>query len=188
MLGPRRVVALALLLLSAVVLSGCGSSLPPRALTAAQAAQVAAVPSFGVVAIAKAEYGNAGILRSQLEATGLFRTAVLEGAEGAAAADWTATLTGRCQNRRGGWIPFLPILTLGVVPEFARMELGYSFTLREAATGRTIDVPCEIKSTIGVGWLPALMNVLPGWSLKEPEETKSFRERLAYAIVSRAAP
>ena len=37
------------------------------------------------------------------------------------------------------------------------------------------------------GWLPALTNVLPGWSLKEPEETMSFRQRLAYAIVSRAA-
>ncbi|MBW8877319.1 MAG: hypothetical protein JF614_20330 [Acidobacteria bacterium] len=38
--------------------------------------------------------------------------------------------------------------------------------------------------SLGVGWLPAVMNVLPGWSLSEPEQSRNFDRRLAYSIAS----
>jgi hypothetical protein len=67
------------------------------------------------------------------------------------------------------------------------MELGYACTLHENATGREIQIPCAIKATIGVGWIPALLNFLPGWTFDEPEESPAFKNRLAYEIASRAA-
>ncbi len=174
-------------ILSAISLAGCGSMHPPKPLSRAQAAQLRATPSFGSVAVEELEVkGHAEILRRQLLATGLFGSASLATAE-APAADWTARIDGRCDNRSGGWIPLFPILTLGFVPQFARMDLGYSFTLRETATSREVQIPCGIKATIGVGWIPALMNVLPGWTLNDSEESPSFKSRLAYAIASRAA-
>ncbi len=81
----------------------------------------------------------------------------------------------------------MPILTLGFIPQFARMELGFAFTLRENATGREIEIPCGINATIGVGWIPAMMNALQGWTLNDSEEIPNFKKRLAYAIASRAA-
>ncbi len=175
------------LILATFALAGCGSMHPPKPLSAAQAATLLAAPSFGSVAVEQTEVkGHAEILRRHLESTGLFSTASLAGVD-APPADWSARIDGRCEGRRGGWIPLVPILTLGVVPQFARMELGYTFTLRETATGREIQIPCGIKATIGVGWIPALMNVLPGWTFNDSEESPAFKRQLAYAIASRAA-
>jgi hypothetical protein len=178
---------LALCLLSTAA-TGCGSTLRPRPLSAAQASLVDRIGTLGVVAVADVpcSLGNEAILRAMLERTGLFR-AVVASRPAAPAPDYVATITGRCSSRRGGWIPLLPLLTFGVVPQFSRMELGYAFTLRQRSTGREIAIPCEIETTIGVGWLPALMNVLPGWSLKDPEKTRNFDRRLAYAIAARTA-
>jgi hypothetical protein len=160
---------------------------PPRPLSAAQAAQLRAAPHLGSVAVEELEVkGHSEILRRQLESTGLFRAASLAGTS-SPAADWNARIDGRCDNRRGGWIPLVPILTLGFVPQFSRMELGYAFTLHENASGREIQIPCGIKATMGVGWIPALMNVLPGWTLNDSENSTNFKSRLAYAIASRAA-
>jgi hypothetical protein len=185
MIDLRRALVFAPLL-ATLVLAGCGSVHPPKPLSAAQAAQLQTAPSLGSVAIEETEVKAHGEnLRRHLESTGLFRAASLAGAE-TTSTDWTARIDARCSGRRGGWIPLVPILTLGVVPQFARMELGYTFTLRETATGREIQIPCGIKATIGVGWIPALMNVLPGWTLNESEESPAFQKQLAYAIASRA--
>lgn len=186
MLDFRRALVLAPLL-SIFTLSGCGSMHPPKPLSAAQAAQLRSTPQLGSVAVEETEVkGHAEILRRQLESTGLFKATSVAGAE-TPSADLTARIDGRCDNRRGGWIPLVPILTLGFVPQFSRMELGYAFTLRETATGREVSIPCGIKATIGVGWIPALMNVLPGWTLDDSEQSASYKSRLAYEIVSRAA-
>ena len=81
--------------------------------------------------------------------------------------------------------PLLPILTLGVVPQFGRMELGFPFSLRDTRSGEVIHVPCEIDGWIGVGWIPAVMTVLPGWTQDDPETSPRFETRLAYSIASR---
>jgi hypothetical protein len=190
------------------VLGGCGSSLAPRPLTAAQASQVqgfrggsgdagdaddaddaGGAGEMGVVAVEAPRQGYARILASQLERTELFRAVLLVPADGPApeGIDYVATVTGRCSARHGGWIPWLPILTLGVVPQFHTFEVGLPFTLRRVSTHEEVVIPCEIRSTLGVGWIPALLNVLPGWSLEEPEQTPNFGRRLAYSIVSRTA-
>jgi hypothetical protein len=176
---------------SVSVLAGCGSSLAPRPLTAAQASEVQRI-GLGVVAVEAPEGGEsyARILASMLERTRLFRSVLLAPTSGPApqGIDYVATVTGRCSARHGGWIPWLPILTLGLVPQFHTMEVGLPFTLRQVSTREEVVVPCEIRSTLGIGWIPALLNVLPGWSLDEPEQTPNFAGRLAYAIVSRALP
>lgn len=175
------------LLACAGVLSGCGSSLPPRPLSAAQKAFVAQAPRLGVVAVDAAPHpGNAKILRGMLERTRLFERAVVaDPAEPGPA--FTATIDDRCSCRHGGWIPVFPILTLGVVPQFSRCSMGYAFTLREVATGREAKIGCDIKMTIGVGWLPAVMNVLPRWTWADPETGGRYESRLAYSIASRLA-
>jgi hypothetical protein len=179
-----RLAILAVVLFSSV-LAGCGSGLPPRPLTAAQRSFVAQAPRLGAVAVAvpQPDYGHAEILRGILERTKLFAsTGLLDPAAPAPA--YTATIDDRCSCRHGGWIPILPILTLGVVPQFNRCALGYAFTLREVATGKEARIGCDIKVTYGVGWLPALMNVLPGWSLDQQEEGARFESRLAYSIAT----
>ncbi|MFL6194680.1 MAG: hypothetical protein ACJ75H_10955 [Thermoanaerobaculia bacterium] len=175
-----------LLIVPLLVLYGCGSSLPPPRLTGLQAATVDRIPagSLGVVAVEVERPIHAENLRAMLERTRLFKSAVLAG-EAAETPDYVARITDRCSYRRGGFIPLWSILTLGVVPTFSRMELAYAFTLRETATGREARIPCEISSVQGIGWLPAAMNVLPGWTYQDPEESKRFERRLAYAIVSR---
>jgi hypothetical protein len=174
------------------ILLGCGSSRSPRPLTAAQASLVhgvGVVGGLGVVAVEAPHEGYDRILASLLERTQLFRAVLLlpRSSPAPEGIDYIATVTGRCSARHGGWIPWLPILTLGIVPQFHTFEVGLPFTLRRVSTGEEVAIPCEIRSTAGVGWLPALLNVLPGWSLEEPEKTPNFGHRLAFAIVSRTA-
>jgi hypothetical protein len=158
-------------------------------LTAAQTSVVQRFGSLGVVAVEAPDEGYARILGSLLERTGLFRAAVPvpRGEAASEGADYVATMTGRCSARHGGWIPWLPILTLGIVPQFHTDELGLPFRLRRVATGEEVVIPCEIRSTLGIGWIPALMNVLPGWSREDPERSPNYERRLAYSIVSRTA-
>jgi hypothetical protein len=183
---PRFVVLSLAIAFVLALLSGCGSSLPPRPLTAAQRSFLDQTPSLGVVAVTVPEpdYGHAATLRDMLQRTGLFeRAELLDPA--APAPRYTATIVDRCSCRHGGWIPILPVLTLGVVPQFARCSVGYAFTLRETASGKEAQIACDIKETVGVGWLPALMNVLPGWTLSDTEKSPRFERRLAYSIASR---
>jgi hypothetical protein len=121
-----------------------------------------------------------------LERTGLFR-AVFASGLGTPIPDYVATIRAQCTYGRGAWIPMLPLVTLGVVPEFHVSVYGYSFTLHHLKTGQETVIPCEIRVIQGIGWIPLLMNVLPGWSTQDPEKTQSFDRRLAYGIVSRIA-
>jgi hypothetical protein len=177
-----------LLIVPLLVLIGCGSSLPPPRLTGPQSVTVDQIPagSLGVVAVEAERENHAKTLGSMLERTGLFRSVVLASAA-TETPDYVARITDRCSYRRGGFVPLLSIVTLGIVPTFSRMELAYGFTLRETATGREAQIPCEIPSTLGVGWIPLAMNVLPGWTFQDPEKSKRFERRLAYAIASRTS-
>ena len=65
------------------------------------------------------------------------------------------------------------------------MQLGFPFSLRDTRSGEVIHVPCEIDGWIGVGWIPAVMTVLPGWTQDDPESSPQFESRLAYGIASR---
>jgi hypothetical protein len=172
-------------------LAGCSviaisaTTLRPRPLTAAQSALVDRAGSLGVVAVVEDPHVWPGReLAPMLVRTGLFR-AVVPAASGGPAPDYVATAREDCY---APWAPVLPLLTLGVLPQFHQTRLGTSFTLRDLATGREVRIPCEIESTAGVGWIPLLMNVLPGWSPGNTEKTTSFGRRLAYGIVSRLAP
>ena len=170
-------------------LAGCGSIHRPAPLTAAEAARLDRTGSLGVVAVegdACKSWGRKGELHGMLERTGLFRRVVEPGTDDPAP-DYMARIDERCSYRRGGWIPLWSVLTLGVIPTFQEMELGYGFTLHHLATGREVRIPCEIRTIVAVGWLPELMNVLPGWSRDDPEKTRNFDRRLAYAIASRIA-
>jgi hypothetical protein len=143
-------------------------------------------PALGVVAVTVPDpnHGHAETLRAMLQRTGLFERAVLLDPAAPEPA-YTATIVDRCSCRHGGWIPLFPILTLGVVPQFSRCSMGYAFTLRETASGEETRIACDIKMTVGVGWLPALMNVLPRWTFADPEASGHFESRLAYSIASR---
>ncbi|HZF07222.1 MAG TPA: hypothetical protein VFE33_00375 [Thermoanaerobaculia bacterium] len=170
------------------VTAGCGSGLQPRPLTAAQASRVDAFGQLGAVAVEAPDEVYARILGGMLQRTGLFRTVAVTqkcGGPIPAAVDYVATMTGRCSGRHGGFIPWLPILTLGVLPQFRTAELGFPFTLRQLSTGQEVAIPCEIRSTFGLGWIPLLMNVLPGWSLADPERSPNYSRRLAYLIAER---
>ncbi len=179
-----RSAILTLLAGAALALSGCGSMLPPPRLSASQSTQVASAGRLGSVAVdpAPGRTCDRAFLR-MLERTDLFtRVAPLSAAE---PAEYIAAIEERCGYGRGGFIPIFSILTLGVVPTFQTSELGYAFSLRDTRSGETIHVPCEIQGKIGVGWIPAMMTVLPGWTQEDPEQSSRFERRLAYGIVSR---
>jgi hypothetical protein len=180
--------ALALAALSATaLLTGCGSMLPPPRLSPAEQAHVQSVGRLGSVAVDPGpQQPSTGLFERMLTRTDLF-TQVVRLDPAAPPTDYVATLEGRCNYHRGGWLPILPILTLGVVPQFGRMELGFPFSLRDTRSGEVIHVPCEIDGWIGVGWIPAVMTILPGWTQDDPESSPRFESRLAYGIVSRLA-
>ncbi len=179
---------LAVGLVGGVAFAGCSTSLRPRPLTAAQSSLVDRAGSLGVVAVVDDPCARPGRLAPLLERTGLFRAVVPSGS-GGPAPDYVATIRGHCGlGNDPSLAMLLPFVTLGIVPEFHWRGLGVSFTLRDLATGQEAVVPCEIGSLTGTGWIPGLMNVLPGWSSGDVEKTRSFGRRLAYGIVSRLQP
>ena len=180
----RQATAGVLLAVSAL-LAGCGSALPPPRLSSGERARVASAGSLGAVAVDPAPGKTCDReFLDMLRRTGLFtRVEPLDAV--AAPAEYVAAIEDRCSYRRGGWVPMLSVLTLGVVPTFGRFELGYAFSLRDTRSGETVHVPCEIDARLGVGWIPAMMAVLPGWTQEDPERTSRFEDRLAYSIVSR---
>jgi hypothetical protein len=176
------------ILVAAILSTGCGSGLPPPRLSSAEHARVESVGRLGSVAIdTGTEKPSMGPFQGMLTRTGLF-TKVLPKVDPAEPADYVARIEDRCDYRQGGWIPLLPIVTLGVVPQFGKFQLGFAFSLQDTRSGETIHVPCEIEGRLGVGWIPALMAVLPGWTREDPENTSRFDRRLAYSIVSRLPP
>jgi hypothetical protein len=184
----RQLRLLAAALVAAAVLSGCGSMLPPPRLSPAEHARVQSVGRLGSVAVDPGpQRPSTALFERMLTRTDLF-TQVMELDPAAAPADYVATIEGRCTYHRGGWLPLLPILTLGIVPQFGKMQLGFPFSLRDTRSGEVIHVPCEIDGWIGVGWIPAVMTVLPGWSQNDPETSSEFEKRLAYGIASRLPP
>jgi hypothetical protein len=183
-----RQTALGGLPLAAVLLAGCGSALPPPRLSPAESAHLASAGRVGAVAIdpGPGPSRDLGFVR-MLERTGVFTRAVPLN-EAVGPTEYVATIEDRCSYHRGGWIPILSVLTLGVVPTFGKFQLGYAFSLRDTRSGETIHVPCEIEARLGAGWIPAMMTVLPGWTQEDPEQTSRFEKRLAYSIVSRLPP
>jgi hypothetical protein len=186
-----RFLFLVVVCLCGSALEGCSviamsaTTLRPRPLTAAQSSLVDRAGSLGVVAVVDDPHAPPGRgLAFDLERTGLFRAIVPVGS-GGPAPDYVATVRGQCYEP---WAPVLPLLTLGVLPQFHWTRLGASFILRERATGQEVVIPCEIESLVGVGWIPLLMNVLPGWAPGKTEMRPSFGRRLAYGIVSRLHP
>jgi hypothetical protein len=187
--GPQLQLAAALV--AATVLTGCGSMLPPPQLSVAEHARIQAVGRLGSVVVDSGpQRPSTALFERMLTRTDLFTQVVrLDPASPATPpTDYVATIEGRCTYHRGGWLPILPILTLGVVPQFGRMQLGFPFALRDTRSGEVIHVPCEIDGWIGVGWIPAVMTVLPGWTQDDPESGPRFERRLAYGIASRLAP
>lgn len=184
---PARSLSLGALLLVATLLAGCGSALPPPRLAAAERAEVAAVGRLGTVAVDPGAQRSCAAMEGMLKRTGLF-TEVVKLDPAAAPPDYVAAIEDRCSYRRGGFIPILSILTLGVVPTFEKFQLGFAFSLRDTRSGETIHVPCEIEGRLGVGWVPAMMAVLPGWTRQDPEQSPRFENRLAYSIASRLPP
>jgi hypothetical protein len=180
--------SLAVVLAAAALLAGCGSMLPPPRLSPAEHARVASVGRLGTVAVDPGpERPSTAVFENMLARTDLF-TRVVRLDPAAEPADYVAAIEGRCSDRRGGWIPILPILTLGVVPQFGKVQYGFPFSLRDTRSGAVIHVPCEIDGWIGVGWIPAVMAVLPGWTQDDGESGPRFERRLAYSIASRIAP
>jgi hypothetical protein len=166
------------------LLAGCGSMLPPQPLNSAERGAVETAGNLGVVEVAAGPGRLSTGLVRLLQGTGLFSAVVA--APSTRPPDFVATRGEACE--RGAWTPSLAtMLTLGIVPTFDHVRQGYSFVLRDAHTGQETEIPCEIDVTIGVGWIPALMSVLPGWTLQDAESTPRFKERLAYNIASRMA-
>ncbi|HTG32776.1 MAG TPA: hypothetical protein VLB76_07565 [Thermoanaerobaculia bacterium] len=183
-----RQAVLGVLPLAAVLLAGCGSALPPPRLSSAESARLASAGRVGAVAIdaGPGKSCDLGFVR-MLERTGVFTQAVPLN-EAVGPTEYVAAIEDRCSYHRGGWVPILSVLTLGVVPTFGKFQLGYAFSLRDTRSGETIHVPCEIEARLGAGWIPAMMTVLPGWTQEDPEQTSRFDKRLAYSIVSRLPP
>jgi hypothetical protein len=171
-----------LVVVSMTLLAGCGSMLPPRPLNPAERHTVDVAENLGVVeVVAGPGKLSTGLVR-MLAGTGLFSAVVA--APPARPADFIATLGEACE--RGAWTPSpVTLVSLGIVPTFSHLRQGYSFLLRNARTGEETEIPCELEVTIGVGWIPAAMSVLPGWTLQDVESTPRFRQRLAYNIASR---
>ena len=172
------------LVLLALFALGCGSTRLPAKLSSGERQRVEAARLPLTVGVEPSR--STGDLVRFLRETGLFAT--VEPLEGLAASpDLVVHFEERCSFHRGGFIPLLPILTLGVVPQWGRFELGYAFSFRSPLeVGEPVLIGCgEAKGTMVVGWLGIPLNVLPGWTLQDPEKSPRFYNRLALAIAER---
>lgn len=175
-----RRILIVLLALSAL---GCGSTRLPAKLNSAEQQQVEAARLPLTVGVEPSR-STEDLVRF-LRGTALF--AQVEPLEGLTSPDLVVRFEERCSFHRGGFVPLLPILTLGVVPQWGRFELGYAFSFRSPQdTGTPVLIGCgEAEGTMVVGWLGLTLNVLPGWTLQDPEKSPRFYNRLALAIAER---
>jgi hypothetical protein len=172
------------LVLLALVAVGCGSTRLPAKLSSAERQRVEAARLPLTVGVEPSR--STGDLVRFLRGTGLFTQ--VEPLEGLAAPpDLVVRYEDRCSFHRGGFVPLLPILTLGIVPQWARFELGYAFSFHSSGgAGEPVLIGCgEAEGTMVVGWLGIPLNVLPNWTLQNPEESERFYNRLALAIAKR---
>jgi hypothetical protein len=100
--------------------------------------------------------------------------------------DLIAQVQRRCQQG-GGWVPLLPILTLGIVPQWLNTGYGYAFILRSPASSDQVIFDCHTsEGTILVGWVGTLLTVLPDWQTAgDPETSRRHYNRLAFALLNR---
>ena len=100
--------------------------------------------------------------------------------------DLIAKYEGRCNWHRGGWVPVLPIISLGVIPQGNKVAFGYSFSLfKPEFEQHKITFKCRDEGYIIVGWLGTAMSMSKKWTIGgNPEESQAFYDRTALAIAN----
>lgn len=170
----------------ALAAAGCGAvRLPPR-LSPEEARQVREERLPFTVGVELASQPNCSpTLVELLRETGVFRRVdYVQNFD--TSPDLIARIERRCQQG-GGWVPLLPILTLGIVPQWLNTGYGYAFTLRSPGSSDQVIFDCHTsEGTVLVGWAGTLLSVLPDWKAGgDPETSRRHYDRLAYALLSR---
>jgi hypothetical protein len=129
----------------------------------------------------------AGPLAKILSRSGAFRTNQYQRAAIPGKQDLIATSTGVYCNTAA--LPFLTILTLGVVPTIFRDEQCQGMLLRKSSDdlprkGITIEV--RERPLLVMGWVAVPMGLLPGWSYGEVKDDERFAQRFRLAVLERA--
>ena len=97
--------------------------------------------------------------------------------------DLIAKYEDRCNWYRGGWVPVLPIISLGVIPQGKKVAFGHSFSLfKPGFEHQKIIFQCRDEGYVMVGWLGTALSTSKKWTMGNPEESQEFYDRTALAI------
>lgn len=168
------------------LLSACGSQQLPRPLSPAERLEVRATTIPAVVGVLPSRgQEHEENLRRILDESGLFRRVALA-ADLDQAPDLAVVITGRCDRNPTTLVPMFTWLTLGLLPTWVHDGQGYEISFHPPADGRRrVAIACGPDRAIAFGWLAAPLNVLPGWTLTDPEKHPRYAHRLALEVARR---
>jgi len=102
--------------------------------------------------------------------------------------DLIARVERRCHENGGGWVPILPLLTLGIVPQWYSTGYGYAFTLRSPRSADQVVIDCRPhEGAYLMGWAATLLSLSPDWTLSDTaaETNQRHYDRLARDLLVR---
>lgn len=171
----------------ALLLGACGTmQLPPR-LTPDERSLVESHRFDAVVGVApySIEHTRKNV-RAVVRDTSLFaRVDFVEDLESAGVAP---DLLVSVQRVSGGTalIPILTLVSLGVLPTFARETMGYDLIFATPDRSEALTVGYSFRGRIGLGLLSSPLNLLPGWDHPKPRPPERLGRRFAVEIAERA--
>ena len=162
---------------------GCVSTCLPPPITRAKK-QMTALSQLGLV-VGVEEYrfpAYSDQLVPVLQRTGMFRE--VDHLRNLSSVD----LVVRVEDRIGhaNPIPWIPFITLGIVPLIVQDQYGVSFSF-SAMGGRQKKVRVEYRyqTTSIMGWVAVPLNLLPAWTAREVESSTRFLDHLSFIIAER---
>ncbi|HUQ99051.1 MAG TPA: hypothetical protein VM166_06315 [Gemmatimonadaceae bacterium] len=130
----------------------------------------------------------AGGLAKVVAASRAFKTSSYERSSNPTGQDLVATSTGLYCNT--AVLPFLTIISLGIIPTVFDDEHCEGMLLRKAAGQPKhdgVEVTMRFKGRVVMGWAALFMGALPGWSYRSVESDSRFTERFRLAVIARRA-
>jgi hypothetical protein len=171
----------------ALLLGGCGTmQLPPR-LTPDERTLVESHRFDAVVGVAPYKFDHIRKdVRAVVSDTRLFtRVDFVEDLEAMGVAP---DLVVSVQGVSGGTalIPILTLVSLGVLPTFARETMGYDLIFAAPDRSEALTVGYSFRGRVGLGILASPLNLLPGWDHPKNRPPERLGRRFAVEIAGRA--
>jgi len=82
-------------------------------------------------------------------------------------------------------VPFLWLLSFGAVPEGCEERYGNIFSFVGDDTNNAVHVDFRLTGYSILGWLALPMNLLPDWTLSDPEKHPRYHQQFSLHVVDK---